>query len=147
VLIASVMATIVHHEDLAAWRLAVELRKAVFAFTARPEIAKHSSFCDQIRKSSSSAPANLAEGFWRHLPGDNARFVRIALGSLGETETHLGLAKDERYISETEFTDLSKLTRRAIAASIGWHKYLAKCATRKGRRPNARNAKPITDNL
>jgi four helix bundle protein len=125
------MATILHHEDLVAWQLAVDVRRAVYAFTARPEVAKHFSFCDQIRKSSSSAPANLAEGFWRHSPVENARFVRIALGSLGETETHLGLARDEHYITETEFAGLQKRARRALAASVGWHKHLVRCARKK----------------
>ena len=76
------MATIEHHEDLVAWQLATELKERVFEFTAREAVSKHREFCDQIQTSSRSAPANLAEGFWRYSPRDNARFVRIALGSL-----------------------------------------------------------------
>jgi four helix bundle protein len=125
------MATIKRPEDLDAYRLAVALRNRVFQFTRRPEVAKHFKFCDQIRDSARSAPANLAEGLGRHLPRDNARFVRNALGSLNETQNHLGEAEAEQYIAEQEYGELFELAGKAIAASTGWHTYLATCEIRK----------------
>jgi four helix bundle protein len=94
---------------------------------ARPQVAKHFRFCDQIRDASRSGPANLWEGFWRYSPRENARFVRIALGSLGETDNHLRDAWKEKYIDEEEYLELAGLARRAIAASIGWHTHLTTC--------------------
>src|SRR3954470_275661 len=41
---------------------------------------------------SSSAPRNIAEGLGRFLPGDFAKFVRTARGSLVETQDHLDAA-------------------------------------------------------
>ena len=115
------MATIEHHEDLVAWQLATELKERVFELTARTAVSKHREFCDQIHTSSRSAPANLAEGFWRYSPRDNARFVRIALGSLGETANHLRDAWKENYITEDEYATLAKLARRALGITIRWH--------------------------
>jgi hypothetical protein len=43
-----VMATIKHHEDIVAWQLASELKKWVFKIIARPSVARHFKFCDQI---------------------------------------------------------------------------------------------------
>jgi len=121
------MATIEHHEDLVAWQLATELKERVFEITARAAVLKHRDFCEQIQTSSRSAPANLAEGFWRYSPRDNARFVRIALGSLGETANHLRDAWKENYITEDEYVSLARLGRRALGVTIRWHTYLKQC--------------------
>ena len=124
------MATIKRPEDLDAYRIAVDLRERVFALVARPAVARHFKFCDQIRDSSRSAPANLSEGLGRYKPRDNARFVRNALGSLNETQNHLGEAYTEKYIDEDEFYELFALAGRAIATSTGWHSYLATCVVK-----------------
>jgi four helix bundle protein len=47
----------------------------------------------QIRKASSSVPANVAEGYGRESAGDYIRFLRIAQGGLKENETHLILSR------------------------------------------------------
>jgi four helix bundle protein len=121
------MSTIRHHEDLVAWQLAAELKKRVLQIIARPSVARHFKFCDQIRDSCRSGPANLAEGFWRYRPRDNARFVRIALGSLGETVNHLHDAFTQKYIDETDYMDVRTLAQRALKAAIAWHNYLDNC--------------------
>jgi four helix bundle protein len=143
------MATIKRPEDLDAYRIAVELRERVFAVVARPAVARHFKFCDQIRDSSRSAPANLAEGLGRYKPRDNARFVRNALGSLNETQNHLGEAYTEKYIDEDEFYELFALAGRAIATSTGWHNYLATCPVKptsecRNPGPPARTKNPRT---
>jgi four helix bundle protein len=93
--------------------------------------------------SSRSGPANLAEGFWRYRPRENARFVRIALGSLGETVNHLHDGFTEKYIEE-EYRELDALARRALKTAIAWHNYLENCpdkppTDRVRRRKNGKN--------
>jgi len=107
--IAVAMATIKNPEDLAAWQLASALKKRVCQILKRSQVAKDFKFCDQIRRSARSAPANLAEGLGRQRPRDNARFVRIALGSLRETWNHRGDGHDEDYIDDREFEELRTL--------------------------------------
>lgn len=53
----------------------------------------------QIRKSSKSVGANIAEGHGRFYYRDNVRFCYNARGSLSETENHLIDAHDLGYIS------------------------------------------------
>ncbi len=54
---------------------------------------------DQIRRSSKSVGANIAEGYGRFYYKDRVRFCYNARGSLTETESHLINAKDLGYIS------------------------------------------------
>lgn len=46
----------------------------------------------QIRRASSSIPANIAEGYGREYRKEYIHFLRIAQGSLKELETHLILS-------------------------------------------------------
>jgi four helix bundle protein len=55
----------------------------------------------QVRRSSQSVPANIAEGHGRFYFQDNVRFCYIARGSLEETLSHIVYAYKVSYISET----------------------------------------------
>jgi four helix bundle protein len=114
-------------EDLECWQLARELERRVFAFTDKPPASGDFEFCRQIRKSSSSAPPNIAEGFGRYYPGDFARFTRNALGSLNETRDHLGAGFEKKYLTEDLYRELKTLANRAIGASVNLVKYLEGC--------------------
>ena len=131
-------------EELECWQLARELERQVFAFTATPPASNDVEYCRQIRKSSSSAPPNIAEGFGRYYPGDFARFTRNALGSLNETRDHLGAGLDKQYLTEELHRELEILVNRAIGASVGLVKYLDECKERWEReRRTRRRRKPM----
>jgi four helix bundle protein len=57
----------------------------------------------QVRRSSASIGANIAEGCGRRSDGEMSRFLQIARGSASETEYHLLLAKDLGFLSEDDF--------------------------------------------
>jgi four helix bundle protein len=122
------MAGIRRIEELIAWQLSVALKEHVFTFTAKPAVARHRDFCADFRRSARSAPANLAEGFGRFWPRDNAKFVRMALGSLAESQNHLKDALKERYITQDEFSVIWRFARRSFGASTRWHEYLMSCS-------------------
>jgi four helix bundle protein len=52
----------------------------------------------QMRRASSSIPANIAEGYGRNGDAELARFLTIAMGSANELEYHLLLARDLGYL-------------------------------------------------
>lgn len=79
----------------------------------------------QVRRSSQSIPANIAEGHGRFYFQDNVRFCYIARGSLEETLSHIVYAYKVNYISETLYknfaTDGENLNR-LINGYIGFLK-------------------------
>ena len=94
------------------------------AFTATVPAARDFKFCEEIRKSARSAPDNISEGFYRFNPTDFANFVRIARGSLGELRNQLRHAHSSRYLTDSDFDELSRLCKRAMGASAGLRMYL-----------------------
>ncbi|MBL7764239.1 MAG: four helix bundle protein, partial [Chitinophagaceae bacterium] len=52
------------------------------------------SLTSQLRRASSSIPANIAEGCGKNSQGEFAHFLNISLGSANEAEYFLLLAKD-----------------------------------------------------
>jgi four helix bundle protein len=80
------------YQDLLVWKAAMEL--AVSCYTATDDFPQKEAFglTSQIRRSSSSVPANIAEGYGRENRGSFVQFLRISQGSLKELETHLILS-------------------------------------------------------
>jgi len=80
---------------------------------------------DQIRRSSKSIGANIAEGSGRFYYMDNVRFCYQARGSLDETINHLRAAFDLEYCSKEmydEFRRQAEEIRRMLNGYISWLK-------------------------
>jgi len=135
-------------EDLVCWQLARELERRVIAIIATLPARDDFGFCRQIRKSASSAPRNIAEGFGRFLPGDFAKFVRTARGSLEETKDHLDAGRERGYFVSNEHLEMRRIASRALGASTNLAVYLEAEAIRwrkSGRRrpaPRDRRSEP-----
>ena len=111
-------------EDLIAWQLARKLERLVFAFTDKAPANRDPDFCRQIRKSSSSAPNNMAEGFGRFWPGELAYKVRVAIGELEETLDQLDKALAEKYVTDLQHLEMYALGDRAASAAVKFVRYL-----------------------
>ena len=75
----------------------------------------------QIRRSSSSIPANIAEGCGRNGNGEFRYFLTIATGSCSEVEYQLLLSRELHYIDQVTYEELSGLAvqiRKMIYAFI-----------------------------
>ena len=118
------------HRDLDAWRLADQVRQKVVAVTASQPTSKDFKYCNQIRDSACSVPANVAEGFARRSPRDFARFLSIAKGSLLETQDRILDGAERRYISEQDAIELMQLTARCDRVITRLRAYLLSCANR-----------------
>lgn len=108
------MSTIDRFEDLEAWKLARVLTGLVYTSSGAGNFGHDFALRDQIRRASISIVSNIAEGFERDGDKEFIQFLSIAKGSCGEVRAQLCLALDQKYISETEFQDL---TTKAIQLS------------------------------
>jgi four helix bundle protein len=103
------MASFQRFEDIKAWQKARELNRTIYAITSKDSFSRDYGLRDQIRRASVSIMANIAEGFGRRTNKDFANFLVIAHGSAAETQSHLYVALDLKYISDEIFQDLYQL--------------------------------------
>lgn len=92
--------------DLLVWQKAHELTIEVYKIAKKFPKEERFRLVNQVCKSASSIPANIAEGFGRASKKEFVRFLSIAKGSVKESLYHLMLAKDLGYIRDVEFSNL-----------------------------------------
>jgi four helix bundle protein len=81
------------YRDLRVWQDAMQLAEACYRLTATFPREEAFGLTSQIRRASTSIPANIAEGYGRNSKGAYAQFLKVAQGSLKELETHLILSE------------------------------------------------------
>ncbi|WP_193212268.1 four helix bundle protein [Luteolibacter marinus] len=94
-------------EDLEVYQLALALQRDIFALTRRFPKEEIYSLTDQIRRSSRSVAANIAEGWHkRRYPAHFASKLTDSDGEAAETRHWVQTGLDSGYLSEEEFRDL-----------------------------------------
>jgi len=81
-------------EDLIVWQKAHRLMLDTYKFSELLPKEERYGRCHQVRRSVSSTPSNIAEGFGRYHFQENIQFSRQARGSLEETVNHIIAARD-----------------------------------------------------
>jgi four helix bundle protein len=84
--------TICSFRDLDTWHVAMELAVACYGAAKKLPPSERFELSAQIRRAATSGPANIAEGHATGRDGLCMRHLRIALGSVGELDTHFELA-------------------------------------------------------
>jgi four helix bundle protein len=114
-------------ETLKVWQKAhefmLEIHRELLPLLPREE--KY-GLSDQIRRSSKSIGANIAEGNGRFYYLDNVRFCYQARGSLDETINHLTVALDLHFCSKgiyDRFRIQAEEIRRMLNGYITWLKF------------------------
>ena len=92
------------YRDLDAWTVGVDLAVACYALTQSFPSDERFGLTSQIRRSSTSIPANIAEGYGRQSRQDFIRFCRIAQGSVKELETHMIVAQRIGMVSREDIS-------------------------------------------
>jgi four helix bundle protein len=110
------MGTIRRFEDIECWQAARELVKLVYTLTGGDKFKKDFELVRQVRASSISSMANIAEGFHRTSTRDFMKFLDYSRASIAETVSHFYAALDQGYIDESEMIELK------IKADVTWKK-------------------------
>jgi four helix bundle protein len=118
------LGTIRKFEELEAWKLARTLVREVYSLTAKGNFLKDFGLRDQIRRSSVSIMANIAEGYERDGNAEFIHFLSIAKGSAGEVRCHLYIARDQDYLNQDKFDELLAETQQVSKIIRGLITYL-----------------------
>lgn len=120
--------TIKSFTDLLVWQKAHAVMIDVYAFTdILPSTEKYNRI-DQLRRSSSSVSANIAEGYGRYHYQENIQFCRQARGSLEETKNHIIAARDLKQVPK-ELSD--SLIERCVEVRMLLNGYINSLQSRK----------------
>lgn len=95
--------------ELRVWEKAVVLGEGVYAALGEFPHSERFALIDQLKRAAGSVPANSAEACSRRTPTDFRRFLRQALGSLNETESHLELARRVSVLSPARCSLFAKV--------------------------------------
>ena len=118
------MATIQKIEDFEAWVKARELNLLIHNTVADHVYAFLPDLRHQMRKSSRSCMANLAEGFTRKGNKEFLNFISIAKGSLIELKSDVYASIDQNLISKPLFDEIMALIEMVDKLSNGMSRYL-----------------------
>ncbi len=111
--------------EMNVWQKANELAIEIFQLTVPLPRSEDYALKSQIRRSSNSVSANVAEGFGRKTKKDKSYFYTIARGSAFETQSHLKYGNGVGYFTEEDtnrlFTEYKELIHQLnkIMKSIG----------------------------
>lgn len=94
-------------KNLIVWQKSHALTVAVYKITEKFPKEEIYGLTSQIRRSSLSIAANIAEGCGRDGEAELARFLLIAAGSASELEYHLLLAHDLSMLKKLDYEKLS----------------------------------------
>ena len=109
------------YRELLIWQRSHDLTLCIYQATKSFPKEEQFGITSQIRRASSSAPANIAEGCGRDGDAELKRFLNIALGSACEADYFVLLARDLGYLARSKAEPLleeSLELRRMLGAFI-----------------------------
>lgn len=95
-------------EDIIAWQKARVLTREVYLATKRETFRKDFGLANQIQRAAVSVMANIAEGYERHGQGEFYHFLGTAKASCAEVGSHLYVALDVGYLTQSQFDALHR---------------------------------------
>src|SRR6266481_3064146 len=127
-----------NYRGLQVWQKAHELVLLVFKLTENFPRTDQFGIVSQVRRSSSSVCANIAEGFGRGTTREFLRSLQISRGELEETRYFLHLSRDLGRVAPEEFERLNQ-----ICDSTG--RLLNARGTSLRKRMDLENQSPVTN--
>jgi four helix bundle protein len=94
------------YKDLEVWKKGVRFSIEIYQVTSAFPISEQFGITNQLRRASSSIPANIAEGYGRESAKNYVQFLKTARGSLNETETFIYIAYGLNYLNKTILDEL-----------------------------------------
>ena len=120
-----------HFTDIVAWKLARDLRVAIYRLTKILPTEEKFGLATQMKRAAISCTANIAEGYGRFHYQENVQFCRISRGSMYELQDHLITCTDNNYVDKIQYQQIWKISENAIRALDGYIRYLNNASAMK----------------
>lgn len=101
--------------DLKVWQSGHAMVLAVYKIVKTFPKDEQFGLVSQMKRSSASVTANIAEGYGRQHSKEKEQFYLISAGSLFELKDQLLIARDVGYIEENEFLAVAELVNKCHA--------------------------------
>jgi four helix bundle protein len=118
-------------EDLEVYRISLEISDKIWNIIIRWDHFPRSNIGGQLVRAIDSVGANISEGYGRGSELDNARFVKIARGSLFETKHWLTISHRRKLLSEKESKEILDEIESLLPRLSAYINYLTKSSTPK----------------
>ena len=115
-----------NYQTLDVWKKGMELVKEIYLVTKSYPKEELFALTSQTKRSSTSIPANIAEGMGRRYKKDTIHFLHIARGSIYELETHLNIALMINIVEENCFNQIMNLIDEVAKLLNGLINYMNK---------------------
>lgn len=96
--------------NLKVWQFAMTLVEDVYHVTSTFPVQERFGLTSQLRRAAVSVPSNIGEGKRRKREKAFANHLDIALGSQGELEVQLEIAKRVGFLKEADYKRLQRQT-------------------------------------
>ncbi len=114
------------YERFLAWQHCHRLTLLTYRVTERFPKAELYGLTSQMRRAAASAAANIAEGAAKRGRPEFRRYLDITLGSLGELSYFAFLARDLKFLSESDWQEFEKIHSEAGKITMGLYKAVAR---------------------
>lgn len=113
-------------ENLEVYKISRLLILEIYNITKKFPADEKFGLISQLRRATISISLNIAEGSGKISKKDFANFIRIAIGSLIETDTALKISTDLGYINSREYEKIDLKIKELYFKLIGLDKSLRK---------------------
>ena len=103
-----------NYQKLIVWQKSIELTKDIYTITQQFPSSELYGLVNQMRRSASSIPCNIAEWNQRNTKKEHINFLYIAKWSAAELETQIIISKELSFLLEEEKNKLLNKTEEIL---------------------------------
>jgi four helix bundle protein len=118
-------------EELEVYQTSMKLSDTIWNLVITWDNFSRNNLGNQLIRAIDSVGANISEGFGRGSKIDNARFVKMARGSLFETKHWLTLSKSRKLISDSDTKKILNEIETLLPRLSAYINYLSASSRKK----------------
>ena len=118
-------------EDLEVYKISFEISDKVWNLLIHWDNFSRNNIGGQLLRAIDSVGANIAEGYGRGSKIDNARFVKMARGSLFESKHWLTISNRRKLLSDSETKEILDDIENLLPRLSAYINYLSNSSVKK----------------